>query len=78
MDEKKKHSSGYSKYARFSMLGIQMGAIIGFFTWLGVYLDEKWETSTSWWTIGLSLFGVAAALYLMIREVLNITKEDEK
>lgn len=76
MDEKK--DSGYSKYARFSMLGIQMGAIIGFFTWLGVYLDEKWETRTSWWTIGLSLFGVAAALYLMIREVLKITKEDEK
>ena len=66
-----------SKFARFSTLGIQMGAIIAFFTWLGTYLDEKYKTKTPWWTISLSLFGVIAALGLVIKEVIQISKEDE-
>lgn len=68
----------YSKYARFSSLVIQMGVVIGFFTWLGTFLDKKFHSETPWWTIGLSLFGVFAGLYLIIREVLNTNKEDEK
>jgi len=55
-----------------------MGAIIGFFTWLGTFLDHKYKTETPWWTILLSLFGVFTGLYLIIREVLNTNKEDEK
>lgn len=70
--------SGISKFARFSGLGIQMGAIIAVFTWLGTYLDKKFASKTPWWTIGFSLFGVFASLYLVIKEVINITKEDEK
>jgi ATP synthase protein I len=68
----------FSKYARFSSLVIQMGAIIGFFTWLGTFIDHKYRTETPWWTIILSLFGVFTGLYLIIREVLNTNKEDEK
>lgn len=67
-----------SKFARFSSLGIQMGIIIGLFTWLGVYLDEKQQTQTAWWTIGLSLFGVSAGLYLVIKEVIKLGDEDDK
>lgn len=67
-----------SKYARFSSLVIQMGVIIGFFTWLGIFLDKKMKMETAWWTIGLSLFGVFAALYLIIREVTKMGNEDEK
>jgi RsiW-degrading membrane proteinase PrsW (M82 family) len=55
-----------------------MGVIIGGFTWLGVYLDERQKNKTAWWTIGLSLFGVMAALYLMIKEVLRMNKDDDK
>ena len=73
----KKKPNGFSKYARFSALGIQMGVIIGFFSWLGVYLDDKFESKTDWWTIGLSLFGVTAALYLIIREVIKISKKND-
>lgn len=68
---------GLSKFARFSSLGIQMGVIIALFTWLGTYLDEKYQTKTAWWTIGLSLFGVVAALALVIKEVINMSKNDE-
>ncbi len=76
MEENKK-KSGISKFARFSGLGIQMGAIIAGFTWLGTFLDQKYATKTPWWTIGLSLFGVMAGLYLVIKEVIKMGKEDE-
>lgn len=72
-----KKPNPYSKYARFSGLGIQMGVIIGFFSWLGVFLDDKDQSKTPWWTIGLSLFGVAAGLYIMIREVIKMGKDEE-
>lgn len=76
MEEEKKPKT-FSKYARFSGLGIQMGVIIGLFTWLGTYLDAKYNTKTPWWTIGLSLFGVASSLYIMIKEVINMNKDEE-
>ncbi|MEN9999087.1 MAG: hypothetical protein RI922_2077 [Bacteroidota bacterium] len=76
MEENKK-KGGISKFARFSGLGIQMGAIIAGFTWLGTFLDKKYTTKTPWWTIGLSLFGVMAGLYLVIKEVIKMGKEDE-
>lgn len=76
MEENNK-KSGISKFARFSGLGIQMGAVIAIFTWLGTYLDKKFASKTPWWTIGLSLFGVMAGLYLVIKEVIKMGNEDE-
>ncbi len=61
-------------FVRFSSAGIQMGIIIGLFTWLGTYLDEKYQNSTPYWTLGLSLFGVFAGLIIVIREVLRMQK----
>lgn len=75
MEEKERRK--LSKFARFSSLGIQMGAIIALFTWLGTYLDGKYQVNPPWWTIGLSLFGVIASLTLVIREVMKMSKEDE-
>jgi F0F1-type ATP synthase assembly protein I len=66
-----------SKFVRFSSLGIQMGAIIALFTWLGTYLDKIYINQTPWWTIGLSLFGVIASLAIVIRDVIKMGKEDE-
>lgn len=76
--EKKKEKSGFSKFARFSSVGIQMGAIIAFFTWLGTYLDTKYQTETPWWTVGLSLFGVIGGLYLVIKEVVKMNRDNEQ
>lgn len=75
-----KNDSGspMSKFARFSTVGIQMGVIIALFTWLGTWLDGKYQTKTPWWTIGLSLFGVVAGLVLVIREVIKMSKEDDE
>jgi F0F1-type ATP synthase assembly protein I len=54
-----------------------MGVIISFFTWLGFYLDKKFETATPWWTISLSLFGVCSSLYLVIKEVMKMGENEE-
>jgi apolipoprotein N-acyltransferase len=72
----KKAQSPMSKYARFSGIVIQMGLIIGFFSWLGVFLDGKFS-SGKLWTVVLSLSGVSIALYLIIKEVIKNSKEDE-
>lgn len=73
----KNPKNGLSKFARFSGLGMQMGIIIAFFTWLGTYLDGKYHTQTPWWTLGLSLMGVFLSLVIVIREVMKMSKEDE-
>ena len=54
-----------------------MGVIIGGFAWLGNYLDKRQDNVTAWWTLGLTLFGVGSALYLMIKEVIKMGKEED-
>tara|TARA_Y100001954_G_C15633620_1_gene513985 strand:+ start:292 stop:519 length:228 start_codon:yes stop_codon:yes gene_type:complete len=73
-DQKTNKNKQLSKYLKFSSLGIQMGVIIAFFTWLGTYLDESQNTEIKWWTLTLSLFGVISSLVLVIREVIKMNK----
>jgi len=77
MNSTKPNKKKLSPFIRFSSLGIQMGVIIAFFTWLGFYLDKKYNSKTPWWTIGLSLFGVVSSLYLVIKEVMSMGKNEE-
>ena len=62
-------------FIRFTALAFQLIGAIGFFSWLGYYLDQKYVSKTPWWTIGLSLFGVFISLYVVIREVLKMNNE---
>ena len=48
---------------------IQMGVIIGVFTYAGHYLDLKFDTSKKYWTMILSLIGVFGAIYQMIKSL---------
>ena len=66
-----------NKYVKFSSLGIQMGLIIYAFTWGGMFLDERYEMSTPWFTVALSLSGVIGSLTLVIREVIKMNKDDD-
>ncbi len=66
-----------NKYVKFSSLGIQMGLIIYIFTWGGILLDDRYEMSTPWFTVALSLFGVIGSLVLVIREVIKMNKHDD-
>jgi len=59
-------------FAKYSGIAFQMLAIIGLSAWLGVWLDKHFATQTPWFTIGLMLFGVLAALYQVIR---SLTKD---
>ncbi|TGE05342.1 AtpZ/AtpI family protein [Hymenobacter fodinae] len=58
-------------FARYSGIGIQMLATIGLSTWAGYWLDGHFHTKTPWFTIGLMLLGLFAALYNVIRSVTN-------
>lgn len=64
-------------YVRFSGAAIQMGAIIAGAAFLGVWLDEKYNHGGNMYTLICTLTGVAAAMYLIIREVINMSKEKE-
>ncbi len=64
-------------YLRFTSVGIQMGAIIGGMVWLGVYLQDKFSPEGIWYKVGFSLFGVVTAVYLIIREVIQLSKDQE-
>ena len=55
--------------ARYSGLAFQMLATIGGCAWLGVWLDGRLATQNPWFTVGLLLFGVLAALYQVIRSL---------
>ncbi len=64
-------------FYRFSSAGIQMGILIAAGAWGGQSLDEKQGNETPVYTIILSLLGVGAGLYLIIKEVVNLSKEEE-
>ena len=54
-----------------------MGLIIYAFTWGGIFLDDRYEMSTPWFTIALSLLGVIGSLTIVIREVIKMNKDDD-
>jgi len=49
-----------------------MLGIIGGCTWLGTWLDAHYHSRNPWFTIGLMLLGVFAALWQVIR---SLTKD---
>lgn len=65
-------------YIRLSSAGIQMGLVIAGAAWGGSLLDDKYQNETPIWTIVCSLLGVGAGLYLVIKEVINISKDDDE
>lgn len=77
-NRKKKTNRSFSPYLRLTSAGLQMAGVITTFTYLGYYLDGKFQLETPWWTISLGLMGVAVGLYLIIREVMEINKNNEE
>ncbi len=65
-----------NKFLRMSNAGIQMGVAIGGLAWLGNYIDEKNNIENKLFTVLLALLGVAIGLYIVIKEVMNISKND--
>ena len=74
----KKERKNRNTYLRFSSVGIQMGITIGGAAYLGNYLDKKYANETPVWTIVCCLVGIGIGLYMVIKEVLNMSKENDK
>jgi F0F1-type ATP synthase assembly protein I len=77
-DRKQSPKSNNSSYLRLTSAGLQMAGVITAFSFLGYYLDECFKLDTPWWTIILGLTGVGAGLYLIIREVIEISKKNNE
>ena len=58
-----------SKYAYYSGLGFQMIAIIGVFTFIGYKIDQNTDNEKPIFTAILSLLGVCASLYSVIKSI---------
>lgn len=61
-----------NNYVRYTGLGFQMIAVIGVFAFIGYKLDEWQQTKQPVYTALLSVIGVCAALYQVIRSLKNL------
>jgi hypothetical protein len=56
---------------KYSGMAIQMGVVILIGTYAGKQLDAYFETEKPFWTVGLALFSIFAALYLSLKDILH-------
>ena len=66
----------FSKFARLSGIGIQMGVTIFLGAYFGKYLDHKYPSDKKWFTILFTLFSVAVALYNVLGQVNKLNDEN--
>lgn len=72
-----KRSNRIKNYARFSGVAFQMIIVIGLGSYMGVKLDNAYPNKYSLFTIVFSLMSVAIALYYVIRQVSDFSKDDD-
>lgn len=72
--QERKQKRPLSLYAQYSSMGIQMIGAILICAWIGRYLDEKAGFEQPYATLGMMLFGVAASIILLIKNIQNIQK----
>lgn len=68
---KKSPNKGLNDFAKYSGMAFQMFAIILITTWGGIKLDKITGNETPVFTIILSLLGVFAAIYTVIKDFLR-------
>ncbi|MDC0380254.1 AtpZ/AtpI family protein [Flavobacteriaceae bacterium] len=62
--------------AALSGLGIQMGVIVGVFTFIGLKLDQLFlENSTDLFTLGFVLIGIFLSMVYVIKRVNKSSKK---
>ncbi len=60
-------------YIKYSAMAFQMAGIIGGGVWLGYWLDQRYNTKTPWFTIGIGLFSIFVALYVSLKDFFKKT-----
>lgn len=74
--KEQKQNKPLNKFARFSGIGFQMFAIIGFGTFVGFKLDEKYPNPKNLFTLGFSLGSVIISIYYVIRQINSASKDN--
>jgi F0F1-type ATP synthase assembly protein I len=64
-------------YVRFTGAAFQMAGTIVAAALLGVWLDKKFNPGGNMWTLICTLTGVVVAMYIIIKEVIDMNKEKE-
>jgi len=72
--EKKELKPRAQNYMKYSGMAFQMGIIIALGAFAGQWLDEHYQTSKPYFTVGLSLFAIFVALYSTLKDFI-ITKK---
>ena len=74
----KRKRKSHNTWIEFTQIAIQMGVVITAGVLTGQWLDEKYPNNHQVFTIILSLFAVFAALYMVIKKAMRMTKQDEE
>lgn len=69
MDKNKDKGNQLRKYLALTGIAFEMGAIIFVCAYIGKNLDAYYKFEKNWCTMGLVLFGVAASLYLVLKQL---------
>lgn len=77
MTPQKKPKRPLNQYAKFSGILFQMIAIIGLGTFLGIKLDERYPNKNNIYTVTLTTLAVVGSIYLAVKQIIKLTKEDE-
>lgn len=73
--QKQNKLSGLNDYGRYSGLAFQMIAIILACVWAGKKIDENYFPGRSIFIILFSLLGIGIALYVVLKDFINIKKK---
>lgn len=63
-----------NQFVKYSNLAIQMGLVIGLSAWGGNQLDQYFKLKTPVFTIILSLLGIFASIYLVLKDFIKPKK----
>lgn len=70
-------AEGYRKLAPYMNIGLVWAVAVILFTFIGLKLDEKWN-SRPWFTLIGAIFGITAGFYHFIKTVLSQEKKDHQ
>ena len=76
--ETPKKDNKSSVWLKFSSLGLQMGLSIYIASLLGTWLDKNHPSDIFGYNKVLTLFAVFGSMYSVIRQAINMSKEDDK
>lgn len=61
-----------NKYLKLTGIGLQMGLIIYLAAYFGKKLDVMYPNERNWFTLGLTMFGVIAAMVSVVMQTKNL------